>query len=309
MPTLVLLGARARDHEPGSNHPDTPWRIDAIARALAGCEQAATSSCSRLATRAELLLAHEASYVDHVISLRGANARLDEETSLGPESVAAAENAVGTVLELVERLLRAEQVGFAIVRPPGHHATRSAGMGYCVFNNAALGALWARELGARRVALVDWDVHHGNGSEDILARYPEILFVSVHQRGLYPPHSGGESWQAAGPINIPLDPGATDADYAEVFATLVVPRIREQGPDLILVSAGFDACEGDPEGQMRLSPTGFGELARQLGEVARQTNSRVGFVLEGGYDLNTLGDCVIACVRGASGASLEPIDG
>ncbi len=184
--------------------------------------------------------------------------------------------------------------GFALVRPPGHHATRGDSMGFCFFNNVAVAATYAQaELGVERVAILDWDVHHGNGTEDIFRSDPTVLFVSMHQWPFYP-GTGGPDDQGETLVNVPLPAGSTDEDYLAAWDERVEPAVRAFEPDLVLVSAGFDAHEEDPIAQMLVTESGFRELAARSAALA----PRVAAVLEGGYNVQTLPRLVEAALGG-----------
>ncbi len=217
---------------------------------------------------------------------------LDGDTYATPTTWDAALLAAGCAIRAVE------QEGFALVRPPGHHALVERAMGFCIFNNVAIAARHAQaELGAERVAIVDFDVHHGNGTEAIFREDASVLFVSVHQWPFYP-GTGGPGTSDEHTLNLPLAAGAGDGEYAQVFHDVVEPAVHVFDPDLVLVSAGFDAHERDPLGGMRLTAEGFHELARRCSALGPKTAA----VLEGGYNLDTLPALVEAALEGFNAA-------
>jgi acetoin utilization deacetylase AcuC-like enzyme len=213
---------------------------------------------------------------------------LDGDTICTPTTFEAASLAAGTAIEAALR------GGFALVRPPGHHALAGRAMGFCIFNNVAVAARAAQKrLGLERVAIVDFDVHHGNGTDAIFREDDSVLYVSLHQWPFYP-GSGGPDDQAETTLNVPLPAGSGDEEYAEAFASVVEPAVQRFEPELLLVSAGFDAHTADPLADMRVSENGFRELARRC----RSLSDRVAAVLEGGYDLETLPRLVDAALDG-----------
>ena len=216
--------------------------------------------------------------------------QLDPDTIASETSWEALTLAAGIALEAVDR------GGFALVRPPGHHALADRAMGFCLVNNVVVAARYAREeLGLGRVAILDWDVHHGNGTEAIVRGEDATFFVSLHQWPFYP-GSGGPGTSEGNVVNVPLPAGSGDDEYAAAFAEIVEPAIAAFAPDLLLVSAGFDAHVDDPLGQMEVTAEGFGELARRATQLA----PRVAAVLEGGYNLETLPTLVDAALEGFS---------
>jgi acetoin utilization deacetylase AcuC-like enzyme len=243
----------------------------------------------RAATTEELLLCHTAEHVELVRSVEDA-VWLDGDTICTATTFEAAALAAGTAIEA------ALGGGFALVRPPGHHALAGRAMGFCVFNNVAVAARAAQQrLGVERVAIVDFDVHHGNGTEAIFREDDSVLFVSLHQWPFYP-GSGGPDDQAETTVNVPLPAGCGDEEYLEAFERVVEPAVERFEPELLLVSAGFDAHVDDPLAEMCVSADGFRELARRCSTLA----PRVAAVLEGGYELETLPGLVAAALDGFS---------
>ncbi len=285
LPALELLSHSdfARLHPTGS-HPERPERIRALLDALP-CEVV-----SRHASVDELTACHERDYVETVaaVSASGRTGYLDPDTICTPSSYELACLAAGNAIEAVER------GGFALGRPPGHHALPDRAMGFCLFNNVAVAARFAqRELGLSRVAILDWDVHHGNGTQDMFWDDSSVLFVSLHRWPFYP-GTGGPGEQNATTVNVQLSAGAGDAEYVAAVEQTVEPAIRSFDPDLLIVSAGFDAAAGDPLGGMLVTADGFRELASRAGRLC----DRIACVLEGGYNIETLPELVRATVKG-----------
>jgi acetoin utilization deacetylase AcuC-like enzyme len=249
---------------------------------------------------------HSPEYLSEVSSLRGAHGVLDEDTYLSPLSVDAAVRAAGAAISVVEAALASPgSVGFALVRPPGHHAVRNGAMGYCVFGNAAVAAAHARALGVRRVLVVDWDVHHGNGTEAMFYDDASVLMASLHQSLLYP-NTGRVEDVGTGAgrgytVNVPLPAGAGDGVYKAAFERVLLPIARTYAPELVLVSAGYDAHQRDPLGGMALTSAAYGWMLAALRSALDPRVPTV-LLLEGGYDLEALETSVEATVR----AIVEP---
>ena len=263
------------------HHPERPERLAVLLDALGGA-----SDCGR-ASREQIERVHDPAYVETIASLRE-ETWLDGDTLGGPTSWEAARLAVGAAIAA------AAAGGFALARPPGHHALPRHAMGFCLFGNAAIAARHAQDaLGIERVAIVDWDVHHGNGTDAIFRGDDTVLAVSLHQWPFYP-GSGGPGTSDATTLNVPLAAGSGDAVYLAAFAELVEPAVRAFDPGLVLVAAGFDAHVEDPLAGMEVTERGFTELARRSAQLA----PRIGAVLEGGYNLATLPRLVEAAITG-----------
>jgi acetoin utilization deacetylase AcuC-like enzyme len=243
------------------------------------------------ASREQIERVHAYDYVAAIEAIQD-DIWLDPDTYAGATTWEAARLAAGCAIEAVRR------EGFALVRPPGHHALRALAMGFCIFGNVAVAARYAQEeLGLARVAIVDFDVHHGNGTEAMFRDDTSILFVSLHQWPFYP-GTGGPGTSDDTTLNLPLPAGSGDDDYARAFSEAVEPVVRAFAPDLLIVSAGFDAHVDDPLGQMELTAGGFRELARRCATLAPRTAA----VLEGGYNLDTLPGLVEAALEGFDAA-------
>jgi acetoin utilization deacetylase AcuC-like enzyme len=256
----------------------------------------------RPATRDELSRVHDRQYLDLIARTAGRAEALDPDTYTSPRSHEIARLAAGAAAAAVEAVMAGPvehrpRRAAAFVRPPGHHADRRKAMGFCLYNNAAVAAAHALALGASRVAIVDYDVHHGNGTQEIFYEDPHVLYVSTHQYPFYPGTGAAEEvgrGQGRGfTVNIPLEAGATDADYDLVFREVVLPVLNQYAPDLLILSAGFDAHERDPLGGMRVTAEGYGHLTRDLCDVAESCcDGRIVAMTEGGYDLKALGQCL-----------------
>lgn len=296
-------------------HPERPERLLAARRAVEASRNQLISLemlPPRDASLDDLARAHTARYVESLDRLAGKTAELDPDTFVSPASVAAARRAAGGCIELVEHILRGPtRRGVALVRPPGHHATPDAAMGFCLVNNVAVAARAALAQGLERVAIVDWDVHHGNGTQDVFWDDPRVLYVSLHQYPLYPgtgsPVEIGAGEGEGFTANVALSQGATDGAYERAFSRVVLPLLDEYRPELLLVSAGYDAHERDALAAMRLTDRAYGWMARALTEVAdRHAGGRIGVVLEGGYDLEALEGSLTATFQALAAKPAPP---
>lgn len=305
---LLLSDPRFFRHRSGGYHPERPERLDAaraaIERAQRGAGLAFAPIEPRAATDEEIARVHTPEFVAWLQSLRGDQGYIDADTYVGPESIAVAELAAGGTVAMVNAMINGPVPrGVALVRPPGHHARPGHAMGFCLLNNVAIAAASARAQGLSRVAIVDWDVHHGNGTQDAFYDDPSVLYVSTHQFPFYPGTGAapevGEKDGKGYTINVPLSAGAGDGIYRSAFERIILPALEEYAPEMILVSAGFDASARDPLAEMNLSAEAFGWMARALRRVADRTAAgRIGLVLEGGYDLVALEAGLLAATRG-----------
>jgi acetoin utilization deacetylase AcuC-like enzyme len=298
-------------HRAPSGHPERPARAEAVRDALqaAGIAQRGQRIATRPATDDELARVHAPAYLDDLaLVVPGNQGWLDADTYFSPRTWDAALAAAGSTVQLTLDVLHGRYShGISVVRPPGHHATRDRAMGFCLLNNVAAAAAAARAEGAARVAILDWDVHHGNGTQDIFWDDPNVLYLSVHQFPFYPgtgaaTELGGTSAIGA-TVNVGLPAGCGDAEYAAVFDHVFLPKLAMFRPDILLISAGFDAFQHDPLASMRVTLPGFAAMAHRLRAFAdRWSAGRVVAVLEGGYDLDGLGGGMTAVLS----AFVEP---
>ena len=309
MPTLLVTHSACLCHLTPAGHPERPDRLRAIDRAL---ESERFQMLGRMqAPTAELDAIARCHPMDYITALRDATpkqgmVRLDPDTSMSPGSFEAALRAAGGAVQAVDEVMEKRAANaFVAVRPPGHHTETARAMGFCLFNNAAIAARHAqKQHGAERVAVVDFDVHHGNGSQDIFWSDATVMYCSTHQMPLYPgTGAAGERGEHDTIVNAPLRPGDGGAQFRSAFETVILPRLRDFRPDLIVISAGFDAHQRDPLANLNLLEADYGWATRKIMEVAdTSAGGRVISVLEGGYDLEALASSVsehvIALMRG-----------
>lgn len=295
MKTGLLLDRAFTEHDPGDHHPEAPGRIEAIINELTASGVA--DSCKPLPERSvtddEVLLAHTDGYLKTVLrEIDGSSGQLSTgDTNFGPNSLEVARKAAGGLLGAVDGVISGElRNAFCAVRPPGHHATPDRGMGFCIFNNAAIAARYAqRKHGLKRVVIIDWDVHHGNGTQDIFYEDGSVFYFSTHQHPWYP-GTGMKEETGSGQgknttLNTPLPAGSGMAEIEAAFRGPFTAKMKEFKPDLVIISAGFDSRLDDPLGQLTLSDKDFASLTRILSEMAGEfSEGRLVSVLEGGYN-------------------------
>ena len=315
-PTLLLWHRRMFDHETGPSHPENRRRFATTLHTLheAMLPHVRWHDAPREATGRQLRLVHTPEHVARMVATIGTHGQIDADTPISPATYHAAAMAAGACIEAVDAVLAGEAANaFALVRPPGHHAEPDRAMGFCFFNSIAVAAahgIVTHRL--ERVLIVDWDVHHGNGTQRIFSGRSDVLFISMHQWPLYPGtgaateigHGDGEGFT----VNLPVPAGTGDEDALAVFGHIVEPIADVYRPQLILVSAGFDADARDPLGSLALTPGGFAGMLRLLRGVAdRHAGGRIVLALEGGYDEDALGEGTVACLNALGpGRALRP---
>lgn len=313
MVTLLYTHPVCAEHDAGACHPERPERLKAITAALAGDDfKDLERRQAPLARIEEITRVHDAAYVEAVLSSvpKTGHRQLDPDTALSPSSGEAALRAAGALLAAVDAVAGGEaDNAFCAVRPPGHHAERGRAMGFCLFNNAAIAALHARQAhGLQRVAVVDFDVHHGNGSQHAFENDGDLFFASSHQYPCYP-GSGSENEQGVGNIvNATLPPGAGSREFRQAWTRRILPALGDFHPQMILISAGFDAHANDPLAQLMLETDDFAWVTREILSVAADCSGggcagRVVSTLEGGYDLDALGASAAAHVTALMGGA------
>ena len=309
-PRVVLLTDQAMEGHRSPGHPERPERLAAAASGVAdgAAEAGATLDRPPLepADEAALERVHPAPYLALLDdAARQGGGWVDADTYIGPHSMVAARLAAGaTIQAALAAAGGGAEVGFAVVRPPGHHARRERAAGFCLLNNVAVATLALRAAGrAQRIAILDWDVHHGDGTQSIFDADPEVCYASTHQMPMYP-GSGESSERGTGPAigtkhNVPLSPGSGDAAFTDAWLARLLPAVGAFAPDAILVSAGYDAHRLDPLANLDVTEAGYREVAEAIGRMARSAGlGGVALTLEGGYDLDALRDGAAATVAG-----------
>jgi acetoin utilization deacetylase AcuC-like enzyme len=311
--TGIVSDKRYIDHRPGDFHPESPKRLETIYDMLNDEDMRDKHVCvpAREATLEELSYIHSRDYISTVASTAGKPyGFLDGDTQTSSGSYLAALLAAGGLCNAIKMVNDGDlNNAFALVRPPGHHAEKSSGRGFCLFNNIAIGALFARkQLNLNRVLIADWDLHHGNGTQHSFESDPTMLYFSTHQ---YPYYPGTGSFNEVGisagegfTVNVPLSTGYGDAEYIAIYNQVLRPIALEFKPDLVLVSVGFDIYMDDPLGGMKVTPDGFAGLTRTLMEIAQSTcQGKLVLTLEGGYNLKGLRDSVKSVLKELRGES------
>jgi len=291
-------------HETGS-HPERKERLIAIMQLIEETGIDLRKVKPNPASIEEIRYVHDPDYITKVREYSEREIQLDPDTVLCKDSYRAALLAAGGMIRAVGLAAEGENA-FALVRPPGHHALPDRGMGFCLFNNIAIGAAHARKIGYDRVLIVDWDVHHGNGTQNTFYDDPSVFYFSVHQYPHYPgTGSSDETGTGAGQgytLNVPLPAGSGDAEYTRAFEEILVPAASRFDPDIVLVSAGFDAHIDDPLAGMAVTTGGFGRMASIVSSIADQCcEGRLAITLEGGYDLRALSHSVLAVIEAMAG--------
>ncbi len=297
---LILYSDQFLDHQTGRTHPESPHRLSAIQTALLAApwaDQLAWQEPTAVAVRSPLSLieqTHEPRYVNAVKLLSEKEREIDADTPVSARSYDVALLAVNAWIDGIDHVMQTGEPCFVLARPPGHHARPAWGMGFCLFGNAAIATKYALSKGVARVAILDWDVHHGNGTQEILELSPKIRFCSLHESPQYPGTGRAtERGLHENVLNLPMQRGSTIADYLPLFEERVVPFLSEFEPDLLIVSAGYDANLADPLAGIALQPEDYGVFTQYCLSVTR----KIVFGLEGGYDLDALSRSVVATIE------------
>lgn len=295
----VIYSSEFLLHQTGAFHPEKPARLTAIKSALERAKWAnqidwkQPTSIQTRSPWAWIEKIHPAGYIRLVEELGSEGGSIDPDTPVSAKTYEVALLAVNAWLDGVDLALKTGEPTFVLARPPGHHAEPARGMGFCIFSNAAIAATYALANGAERVAILDWDVHHGNGTQAVVAQNPQLAYCSLHEFPHYP--GTGKATERGGYenlLNLPMQAGSTIADYQPLFETKVMPFLKDFNPDLLIVSAGYDAHHDDPLASISLYPEDFGVFTDYCLQVTR----KIVFGLEGGYDFDALGASVVATI-------------
>jgi acetoin utilization deacetylase AcuC-like enzyme len=309
---ILISSTRFDEHVTPPGHPEQPERAHVLDVVASGYRARGGSVVEPIAaTREHLARVHTGEHLDRIAATTGRPRMLDADTFTSPASHEIASLAAGAAVQAARHAARTGEIAFALVRPPGHHAEADKAMGFCLYNNVAVAAADAIAAGLERVAIVDIDVHHGNGSQWTFYSDPRVLYISSHQFPFYPgtgaANEVGQGIGAGFTVNIPLEAGSTDADVDLVYRQIAVPVLQQFEPQLTIVSAGFDAHAADPLASLRMSAAGYGRVVGRLRQAAA---GRLALVTEGGYDLPALRECLEATigVLEGSGGRIESVD-
>ena len=298
---IALLTNPDHVRHQAEGHPERPERATAILEAIAHSDLGLTPEPSPPAPESLIQRLHDRGYLAMLErAAASGGGYLDADTYITSDSMVAARTAAGAVVEAVNRVLDGQaQHALAVVRPPGHHAEHAKAMGFCLLNNVGIGIFAARDKNIRRLAVLDFDVHHGNGTQHSFENDPDVFYASTHQYPFYPgTGAAGERGAHGNVLNIPLTAGSGDRAFLGAWGKKVGPALEAFKPELLLMSAGFDAHQADPLAGLEVSTDGYRELARMIqGWAATHTKGRTVWALEGGYDLRALGDSVVACLE------------
>jgi acetoin utilization deacetylase AcuC-like enzyme len=319
--TLVISHPDCAGHDTGPGHPERAQRLDALQRAAQKAVENANgrivSVHGRHASEADIERVHPQAHIDFIrdsaaaAAGSGRSGYIDPDTVVSAASWNAALAAAGTVVSAIDAVESGSaKNAFCLARPPGHHATADRAMGFCLFNNVAVGARYAQSRGMQRALIVDWDVHHGNGTEAIFYDDPDIFYLSMHQSPHYPGtgqrHDRGRAAGEGLTLNLPLPPGLPAVRYVEELLGALESALSRFSPDILFISAGFDAAAGDPLAGMTLTPGDYHTLTQRLVEVAESGwDGRIVSALEGGYDLDNLERCGLAHIRALAGLGVS----
>tara|TARA_Y100000588_G_C14258928_1_gene926732 strand:+ start:479 stop:1504 length:1026 start_codon:yes stop_codon:yes gene_type:complete len=310
----LIWSQRFLKHVPPVGHPEQVARASVMQKVAEGwISDGGSASEPNQGAAEHILRVHSRQHFENIEKTAGSNFRFDQDTYASPESSLVAKLAVGASIDAVDYALSGKPA-VAFVRPPGHHAEQDRAMGFCFYNNIAIAASYALSSGRKKIAIVDYDVHHGNGTQWMFYDDPRVLYISIHQYPFYPGTGAaddvGRNDGAGFTVNIPLAAGAGDADYMLLLNRLVIPILRQFNPDLLLLSSGYDAHVDDPLGGMNLSTRGFAEIMRKLREVSDECcEGRIITVTEGGYNLGVLEECLAVTLEIMAGVTFDSFEG